>query len=205
MVHVFITAIHLQLLTRIYVVPVYDGRKGINMRQLQSIHRSLKPWTRDLSGCICLVGYTANTWIGKAAVKQLSLNVQWVVVLASCDAWLIYSQRTRLPKLILYTLFVCAWTISYTINWSWSIFWTLIIKQVFVSLERGMDCWKLSTDCKHATALFYNAATTSLSSFLWSFEWVFGLSYCSHSFWVIHTIKCVYSLIQQTVLNALPA
>jgi len=70
---------------RINVVPVYDGRKGINMHQLQIIHRSLKPWTSNLSGCICLVGYTANTRIGKEAVKQLSLNVQWIVVLASCD------------------------------------------------------------------------------------------------------------------------
>jgi hypothetical protein len=55
------------------------------MNQLQLLDTTLNPWTDDLSGSICLVGYTANTWVGKELSMQLSLNVQWVVVLGSCN------------------------------------------------------------------------------------------------------------------------
>jgi hypothetical protein len=55
---------------------------NFNMNQLQFLGTTLKPWTADLAGTICLVGYTANTWTGKEFSMQLSLNVQWVVVIA---------------------------------------------------------------------------------------------------------------------------
>jgi len=82
MIHLIVTS-HLQTFTYLIIVPVYDGREcNFNMRQLHILNHSLNAWNKDLSDLICLVGYTANTWM-KDGVKQLSLNVQWVVVLAS--------------------------------------------------------------------------------------------------------------------------
>jgi hypothetical protein len=71
-------------LTR-FPVPIYNGMdKKIKFSALQNISSDLKSWEGDLVGKICLVGYTANSWIPKdATAKQLSLNIQWVVVLAS--------------------------------------------------------------------------------------------------------------------------
>jgi hypothetical protein len=70
---------------RLVKVPVYDGRTGnFNMNQLHLLDTTMELWTGDLAGTISLVGYTANTWVGKELSTQLSLNVQWVVVLASC-------------------------------------------------------------------------------------------------------------------------
>ena len=83
MVRVFVMISHLQTLRDVDTVPVYNGREGkFNMQQLHILNRSLNAWNNDLSDSICLVGYTVNTWM-KDSVKQLSLNVQWVVVLAS--------------------------------------------------------------------------------------------------------------------------
>jgi hypothetical protein len=53
------------------------------MTQLQNLQQDLKPFRRDPVSCLCLVGYTANTWTGKDYLKQLSFNIQWLVVLAS--------------------------------------------------------------------------------------------------------------------------
>ena len=53
------------------------------MTHLHNLRRNLTPFHRDPAGCLCLVGYTANTWMGKDYVKQLSFNIQWLVVLAS--------------------------------------------------------------------------------------------------------------------------
>jgi hypothetical protein len=63
-------------------VPVYDGRKGnFEMTKLGQLGQ-LSAWEGSLVGCICLVGYTANTWMSTER-KQLSLNIQWVVVMGT--------------------------------------------------------------------------------------------------------------------------
>jgi hypothetical protein len=55
----------------------------VNFTRLDHLPSDLKLWEDDLVGKICLVGYTANSWIPKDNVtKQLSLNIQWAVVLA---------------------------------------------------------------------------------------------------------------------------
>jgi hypothetical protein len=68
----------------LFKVPIFDGRKGeFSMTELHKLGQVLKPWSQELTDCICLVGYTANTWTDNKACKHLSLNIQWVVVLAS--------------------------------------------------------------------------------------------------------------------------
>jgi hypothetical protein len=63
-------------------VPVYDGRGGkFNMQALKNM--ALRRWEDDITGQLCLVGYTANTWMDKQENKHLSLNIHWAVVLAS--------------------------------------------------------------------------------------------------------------------------
>jgi hypothetical protein len=65
-----------------YTVPVYDGQSGnFDMTELHKLEK-LPVWNHDLTGTISLVGYTANSW-DKDMVKNLSLNIQWVVVLAA--------------------------------------------------------------------------------------------------------------------------
>jgi hypothetical protein len=53
------------------------------MTDLADLSSKLQPWTGELVGTICLTGYTANTWMGKDSRKNLSLNIQWIIVLAS--------------------------------------------------------------------------------------------------------------------------
>jgi hypothetical protein len=64
------------------LVPVYDGKKGdFKMTELHRLN-TLPAWTKEeLAETICLVGYTANVW-ERDMIKRLSLNIQWVVVLA---------------------------------------------------------------------------------------------------------------------------
>ena len=52
------------------------------MKELHLLHEQLTAWDSDLVDCICLVGYTANVY-EKDKEKNLSLNIQWVVVLAN--------------------------------------------------------------------------------------------------------------------------
>jgi len=68
----------------LHLVPVYDGRGGkLDMTALHRLERDLPRWDGDVSSTISLVGYTANTWVARETLrKQLSLNIQWVVVLA---------------------------------------------------------------------------------------------------------------------------
>jgi hypothetical protein len=68
-----------------FSVPMYDGTGGrFKMTELHLLHLKLHVWEGDITGCLCLVGYTANTWMARDSnVKQLSLNIQWVVVLAA--------------------------------------------------------------------------------------------------------------------------
>jgi hypothetical protein len=66
-----------------YLVPVYDGRQGgFSMKKLDRLNEMLEPFEEDLVGKACLVGFTANTWQSKTNNRQLSCNVQWIVVLA---------------------------------------------------------------------------------------------------------------------------
>jgi hypothetical protein len=51
------------------------------MTELHKLH-SLPLFDGDVAGTVSLVGYTANTWT-KAGAEQLSLNIQWIVVLAA--------------------------------------------------------------------------------------------------------------------------
>jgi hypothetical protein len=61
---------------------VYDGTNGgFSLTALGKLGEVLQPYTGELTDTVCLVGYTANTW-SKDSRKNLSLNVQWVVVLA---------------------------------------------------------------------------------------------------------------------------
>jgi hypothetical protein len=63
---------------------VYNGTgPKFNAQALRNMDTTLKPWDEDIAGRLCLVGYTANTWMDKQDKKHLSLNIQWVVVLAS--------------------------------------------------------------------------------------------------------------------------
>jgi hypothetical protein len=66
-------------------VPIYNGVGGkLNFARLHHLASDLEVWEGDLVGTICLVGYTANSWIPKdVSSKQLSLNIQWVIVLAN--------------------------------------------------------------------------------------------------------------------------
>lgn len=62
---------------------MYDGTDGgFSMSELDKLEGKLKPWTGELTRTMALVCYTANTWM-KQDAKQLSLNLCWVVVLAS--------------------------------------------------------------------------------------------------------------------------
>lgn len=72
---------------RISPVPIYDGMNGVvDVTRLHHLSSDLKLWEDDLVGKMCLVGYTANSWIPKDNLtKQLSLNIQWVIVLAKED------------------------------------------------------------------------------------------------------------------------
>lgn len=70
-------------------VPVYDGTKTdgtktvLDMDRLDILDKKLPLFHGNLSGSICLVGYTANTWASqKSPFPQLSCNIQFVVVLA---------------------------------------------------------------------------------------------------------------------------
>jgi hypothetical protein len=63
------------------IVPVYDGRKGFKISSLGFL-KDLPTYDGELVGSVSLVGYTANTW-RKETKAQLSLNIQWVVVLAA--------------------------------------------------------------------------------------------------------------------------
>ena len=52
------------------------------MSELHRLANVLNEWTEDsLTDCVCLVGYTANTWSRGNVENNLSLNVQWIVVL----------------------------------------------------------------------------------------------------------------------------
>jgi hypothetical protein len=68
-----------------FEVPVYDGRKGqFKMSELHRLPKVLPPWTGDnLKDYVCLVGYTANIWGKDNVQNNLSLNIQWVVLLSS--------------------------------------------------------------------------------------------------------------------------
>ena len=65
-------------------VPVYDGRRHLKMNKLNKVHE-LPPFDGDVAGTVSLVGYTANVWTNNKGVKQLSLNIQWICVLATDD------------------------------------------------------------------------------------------------------------------------
>ena len=69
----------------IITVPIYDGTKGnLNMTRLGNLSQDLQEFDGDLVNTACLVGFTANTWTStKSPDRQLSCNVQWVVVLAT--------------------------------------------------------------------------------------------------------------------------
>jgi hypothetical protein len=55
------------------------------MPRLYYLSKDLNRYTGDLDGSICLVGYTANTWLSKERGRLLSFNVQWVAVLADSE------------------------------------------------------------------------------------------------------------------------
>lgn len=60
---------------------MYDGTAGnFQMNALGKLS-DLQAYTGDPTEKVCLVGYTANVW-SKDSRKNLSLNVQWVVILA---------------------------------------------------------------------------------------------------------------------------
>ena len=43
------------------LVPVYNGTTGkFNMQILNKLNDNLKPWDREVTECLGLVGYTAN-------------------------------------------------------------------------------------------------------------------------------------------------
>jgi len=52
------------------------------MKKLDHLSTLLDPFDDELMGRACLVGFTANTWSRKNSTRQLSCNIQWVVVLA---------------------------------------------------------------------------------------------------------------------------
>jgi hypothetical protein len=54
------------------------------MNKLNKVHE-LPPFDGDVAGTVSLVGYTANVWTNNKGVKQLSLNIQWICVLATDD------------------------------------------------------------------------------------------------------------------------
>ena len=68
-------------------MPVYDGvSHHFEMSDLHCLGQVLGLWDGELAGCLCLVGYTANTWVSKEDTqKHLSLNIQWAVVLGSVN------------------------------------------------------------------------------------------------------------------------
>jgi hypothetical protein len=53
------------------------------MMRLHHLEKVLELYEKEVSG-LCLVGYSANTWV-KDGDKNLSLNIQWVVQLASAE------------------------------------------------------------------------------------------------------------------------
>jgi hypothetical protein len=75
-----------QRLTITITVPIYDatGNDKLNMNNLHFLHKELSVWKKGVENCICLVGYTANTY-EKDSIQNLSLNIQWVVVLADLN------------------------------------------------------------------------------------------------------------------------
>jgi len=68
-----------------FKVPLYDGRNTpFKMTDLHKLHSlSLPLFDGDVAGTISLVGYTANTWMNNRGKLQLSLNIQWIIVLAA--------------------------------------------------------------------------------------------------------------------------
>ena len=68
------------------VVPIYDGRqKKIDPnKDLPSLHEKLPVWKKGLEDIpvesLAAVGYTVNTFASGSS-RQLSFNIQWVVVL----------------------------------------------------------------------------------------------------------------------------
>lgn len=74
----------------IVLVPIYDGRKHQLDPNKHLPHISKLPlWKNGKEDapkrCAAVVGYTVNTYTSHQ-VRQLSLNVQWLIVLGTIDA-----------------------------------------------------------------------------------------------------------------------
>lgn len=70
--------------SQIFLVLVFDARKAHSLqpRRLSFLEEDFDQYTGELDNSICLVGYTANTWVSKENERIISFNLHWLAVLA---------------------------------------------------------------------------------------------------------------------------